>query len=101
MNRPTLIDLNDVELNFYKFMIILDKCNGSCNVVDDWSMKICIPSETKQVKVKEIKMIKRIKEAKTVVKHISCDCKCKFNSTTFNSITSKNVTSTTSIKNEI
>ena len=30
-------------------------------------------------------MITRINEAKTLVKHISCDCKCKFNSTTFNS----------------
>ena len=30
-------------------------------------------------------MITRIKEAKTLVKHISCDCKCKFNSTTCNS----------------
>ena len=27
-------------------------------------------------------MIIRIKEAKTLVKHISCDCKYKFNSTT-------------------
>ena len=30
-------------------------------------------------------MIARITEAKTLVKHISCDCKCKFNNTTCNS----------------
>ena len=30
-------------------------------------------------------MITRITEAKTLVKHISCDCKCKFNGIVYNS----------------
>ena len=30
-------------------------------------------------------MIARINEVKTLLKHISCDCKCKFDSTTCNS----------------
>ena len=30
-------------------------------------------------------LITNINEAKTVVKHASCDCKCKFNSTSCNS----------------
>ena len=30
-------------------------------------------------------MIKRIKEPKTLIKHISCYCKCKFDSIKFNS----------------
>ena len=40
MARPTLTDLNLVELNYYPFLITLDKYNGSCNAVDDLSMKI-------------------------------------------------------------
>ena len=39
------------------------------------------PSETKEVNMKVFNMTKRINEAKALVKHISCDCKCKFNST--------------------
>ena len=39
MVRPTLIDLNHVELKYYPFMISLYKCNGSCNVL---SPKICV-----------------------------------------------------------
>ena len=31
--RPTLIDLNLVELKYYPFMFSLDKCSGSCNVL--------------------------------------------------------------------
>ena len=38
--RPTLIDLNPVEVKYYLFMISLDKCNGSCNFL---SLKICVP----------------------------------------------------------
>ena len=68
-----------VELNYHLFIISLDKCNRSCNAVDGLSIKICVASKTKD------NLITRINETKTLVKHISCDCKCKFNSTTFNS----------------
>ena len=37
--RPTLVDLNSVELKYYPFMISLDKCTRSCNVL---SPKICL-----------------------------------------------------------
>ena len=40
----SLIDLNPVVLKYYPFMISLDKCSGSCNVL---SPKICIPKEQK------------------------------------------------------
>ena len=54
MVKPTLIDLNPVELNYYSFMISLDKCNGSCNIL---SPKICIPKNTKHINVKVFNMI--------------------------------------------
>ena len=38
----------------------------------------------KGINVKESNTIKNKNEAKRMVKHISCDCKCKFNSTTCN-----------------
>ena len=65
-------------------MVSLGKCNGSCNAIDDLSTKICVPSETKDVNVKVFRMITRINEVKSLVKHFSCDCKCKFDSTTCN-----------------
>ena len=44
----TFNPLNPAELNYHPFMISIDKCNGSCNVVDDLSMKIRATSETKK-----------------------------------------------------
>ena len=84
MIRPTIIDSNLVELNYYSFMISLDKSNRSCNAVDGLSTKLCFPSATKDVHVKVFNIITKIYEAKTLIKHIACDCKYKFNSTTSN-----------------
>ena len=63
-------------------MINLDRCTGNCNVL---SPKLCVPKETKHINVKTFNTIKSKYEAREMKKHISCDCKCKFNSTTCNS----------------
>ena len=47
MIRPLYIDLNSTEFDYYLFMTSLDKCNESCNAVDDLSMKVCVPSKNK------------------------------------------------------
>ena len=36
--RPTLIDMNPVELKYHLFVISLSKCSGSCNIL---SLKMC------------------------------------------------------------
>ena len=82
MVRPTLNDLNPVELKFYPFMTSLGKCNGSCNVL---SPLMWFPKKSKDINIKVFNMITNKNEAKTMTKHILCDCKCKFNSTTCNS----------------
>ena len=47
--------------------------------------KKCVPKETKDITVKALNTIKNKDEAKAMTEHISCDCKCKFNSTKCNS----------------
>ena len=49
MVRPTTINLNPVDLKHYPFIISLNKCTGSCNVL---SPKICVPKETIYIKLK-------------------------------------------------
>ena len=44
MVRPTITDMNSVKLKYYPFMISLNKCSGSCNIL---SPKLCVPKETK------------------------------------------------------
>ena len=70
MVRSTFIDLNPVDPKYYPFMISLDKCSGSCNVL---SPEICVPKETKDINVKAFSMITNKNEAKAMRKRISCD----------------------------
>ena len=51
---------------------------------DDFSPKVCVPSKTKGVNIKVFNEITKVNEAKTLVKHLSCDFKCNFGSTASN-----------------
>ena len=85
MVRATLIDLNPITLKYYSLMVSQDKCSGSCNSGNDLSTKICVLSKTKDMNIKICNLITNRNKAKTLLKLISCDCKCKFNSITSNS----------------
>ena len=63
-------------------MISLDKCSKSCNVL---SPKKSVLKKAKHINVKPFNMITKENEANSLKKHISCNCKCKFNSATCNS----------------
>ena len=76
MVRPNFIDLNSVELQYYSFMVSLDKCSGSYNSINGFP-KICIPSKTNDINIKIFDMISNRNEAKTMLKNISCHWKIK------------------------
>ena len=77
MIRPTLIDLNYLGLKYYPIMISIDKCTGSCNALSPKN----VFHKKQKTNVKALNMITNKNEARAMTKHISCDCKCKFNST--------------------
>ena len=82
MVKPTLIDMNPVELKYDAFMISLNKCTAKSNI---WSLEICVPKETKDINVKALNVVTNKNDAKSMTEHISCDCECKLNSKTCNS----------------
>ena len=64
-------------------MASLDGCNGSCNTIDDWSSGICVSKKTDDVYLNIFNMTTTTtttttNESKTLKKHNSCNCKCKF-----------------------
>ena len=71
-----------LSLNKYAFIIISDKCTGSCNAL---SPKICVPKERKDINVKTFNKVTNKNEAKAMTQHISCDCKRNLTSTICNS----------------
>ena len=89
MIQSTLNDLNpneySQEFHYYTFTVKLDRCFGSCNTINDLSNKVCIPNKTGDLNLSIFNMIVGINQSKTLTKHISCKCKCKFYDTKCNS----------------
>ena len=53
-------------------------CVGSFNILDDLSSRVCVTNETEDLNLHVFNMTTRINESKTLPKHISCKCQCKF-----------------------
>ena len=82
MTQPTLINLHPHEYNqefhYYPVVIKLDKSFGSCCSLNNLSNIICVPNITKDLNLRVFNMITGINESKTSTKHISFECKCRF-----------------------
>ena len=59
-------------------MFSLNRCDGSCNTIDDPSSTICVPNKRGDKNLNIFNMITGINESKALVNHISCSFRCKF-----------------------
>ena len=52
MPRPKILDVNEgvSEALFYPYNVLVNKCSGSCNTLDDPMAKVCVPNIIKRVK---------------------------------------------------
>ena len=59
--QPTLINLHpneySHELCYYPFVVNLDRCVGSCNTLDDLSIRVCVPNEIEDLKLHVFNML--------------------------------------------
>ena len=53
--------------------------------MNDLSNKVCATNKKEDLNLSKFIMITRINESKTLTKHISCQCKCKFDGAKCNS----------------
>ena len=73
------------EFHYYPFAVKLDRCFGSFNTLNDLSNKVYVPRKTEDLNLRVFNMIAGINESKTLTKHISCECKCRFDGKKCNS----------------
>ena len=54
MPRPKILDVNEGvgEALFYPYNVLVNKCSGSCNMLDDPMAKMCVPNIIKNVNMK-------------------------------------------------
>ena len=86
MPRPKIHDVNEGvgEALFYPYNVLVNKCSGSCNTLDDPVAKMCVPNITKRVNVNVYNFLMRLNETLNVLWHERCKCVCRLNSAVCN-----------------
>ena len=86
MPRPKIIDVNEgvAEALFYLYNVLVNKCSGSCNTLDNPMAKLCVPNVIKRVNMQVYNFLMRLNETRNVLWHESCKCLCKLNSSVCN-----------------
>ena len=89
MTQSTLINLHpneySQEFQYYPFVVKIDRCVGSCITLHDLSNKVRVPNKAEDLNLSMFNVITGINECKTLTKHISWKCECKFDGRKCNS----------------
>ena len=89
MSWPTFINLYpdeySQEWHYYQFAVKLDRSLGSCITLNYLSIKVCVSNKTEGLNIHVFNMITGRNEWKILTKHVSCECKRKFNGRKCNS----------------
>ena len=82
MPRPKIPNINEGigEALFYPYNVLVNKCSGSCDTLDNPMSKICVPKIIKNVNMKVYNFLMRLNETRNVLWHESCKCMCRLNS---------------------
>ena len=86
MPRPKILDVNEGigEALFYPYNVLVNKCSGSCNTLDNPMSKICVPKIAKNVNMQVYDFLMRLNETRNVLWHESCKYVCKLSSSVCN-----------------
>ena len=81
MSRSKILDVNEGigEALFYPYIVLVNKCSGSCNTLDNPMSKICVPKVIKNVNINIYNFLMMLNETRNVLWHESCRCVCKLN----------------------
>ena len=79
MPRPKILKINEGfgEDLFYLYNVLVNKCSGSCDTLDN--------PMSKNVNMKVYNFLMRLNETRNVLWHESCKCVCRLNSSVCNS----------------
>ena len=87
MPRPKILNVNEGigEALFYPYNVLVNKCSGSCDTLDDPTSKICVPKIIKNVNMKVYNFLRRLNETRNALWPESCKCVSNLNSSVCNS----------------
>ena len=72
------------EYMLYPYSIIVNRCNGNCNNINNPYSKVCIPNFTKNITAKVFDLMSWKNKTKQIKWHESCKCECRLDPIIFN-----------------
>ena len=86
MSRPKILDVNEGvgEALFYPYNVLVSKCSGSCDTINNPMAKLCVPGIVKRVNMQVCNFFMRLNETRNVLWHESCKWVCQLNSSVCN-----------------
>ena len=82
--RPNIINVNSNESTFYPYSILVNKCSGSCNNINDPYAKLRVPDVVKNINIKVFNLMSRTNETRHIEWHETCKCKCSLDASVSN-----------------
>ena len=81
MSRPKILDVNEGvgEALFYPYNVLVNKCSGSCDTINDTMARLCVPNIIKKINMQVYNFLVRLNETRNVLWHESCKCICRLN----------------------
>ena len=64
--RPEVININSNEPLFYPYSILVSKCSGSCNNINDPFTRLCVADVVKGINVKVFNLMSRTNETRYI-----------------------------------
>ena len=69
---------------YFPYSVLINKCSGSCNDLNDPMGKLCAPDITKSINMKVYNLLMRANETKNVLWRETCKCVCRLTSAVCN-----------------
>ena len=69
MPRPKILDVNEGvgEALFYPYNVLVNKCSGSCDTINNPMAKFCIPNLIKRINMKVYDFLMMLNESRSVL----------------------------------
>ena len=69
MPRPKILNVNEGidEALFYPYNVLVNKCSGSCNTLDNPMSKICVSNVIKGINMQVYNFLMRLNETRNVL----------------------------------
>ena len=74
--RLKIININRNEPSFYPYPILVNKCSGSCNNINELYAKLYVAAVVTDMNIKVIILMSSTNETRHIEWHETCKCKC-------------------------